>query len=476
MHITKSLRTWLDQFSDDERDLASAAFQKIEFHSTDRVTGDLSRVILDYVEIVRGSGAQLIIESVMSKEDVMRFLSDDPSYEMKYVQGLFSSELVTKYGVMMPMTQKSEKLLPINPKIKRLRKFSPTRSIYEDIFPSTIRDSSSGSEKFLDVVIRNSRNYTRVKKKKGWIPSPILDISNTKDFDEIPTGDLLFLLLIDNIASGTQAIDFLEMVALSLSVGPLRGKAVTLQVVAWTATVTGVRKIEEWYKNIINPRFILEIQYLNETKTFKDDPLELDSLFDLFAKYGQTGPDDGLGFGREATRSVIVGNVCPNNLPDLFIYNRPDLNYKPIFESREIPPDIKDQVLVIPRRNFDGSIDPKLRLAAEKKKLRGALTRPGMKADPSWQILLCAVVGVDRGEAVRIVGASYDSFCQAEGRLRRLAWITDDFMPTDGGIRVIKTYSERKNKADYAASRHYMKRRIDASGITYYPISLRGVR
>ncbi|MBV1781406.1 hypothetical protein KRR55_20100 [Paeniglutamicibacter sp. ABSL32-1] len=428
------------------------------------------------MEIVRGSDTQLIIEAILSKEDVMRLVSNNPSSEMNYIQSLFSSELVTKYGVIMPMTKNSQKLLPVNPQLNRSRKLSPTRSIYDDVFPSTIRDSSSGSEKYLDVVIRNSRMSTRLKKKRGWVPSPILDISNAQKLDELPTGDLLFILLVDNIASGTQAVDFIEMVALSLSIGPLRGKTVHLQVVAWTATLAGIRKIEEWYKCIDAPRFTLEIQYLNETKSFKNTSLDRKSLFDLFAKYGNPDSNLGLGFGGAATRSVIVGNLCPNNLPDLFIYHQPKIKYYPIFESREIPPDIKDQVLAMPGRSFDGTIDPKLRLAVETGKLRAALTRPGMKGDPSWQILLCAVVGFGRDEGIRIVGASYDTFCRAEARLRTLEWLTDKFAPTEAGLHVVRTYAERKNRADYAASRHYMKRRIDASQITYYPSSLRGVR
>ena len=94
----KSVATWLDQFSDIERPLAVMTLERLRFVTTDEVKQDLAVALSNRVDQATARGSKIIIESILSKEDIERFLiekgSNNPVGSRKANQPRFNGRYV----------------------------------------------------------------------------------------------------------------------------------------------------------------------------------------------------------------------------------------------------------------------------------------------------------------------------------------------------------------------------------------------
>ncbi|WP_229586604.1 hypothetical protein [Kocuria sp. CCUG 69068] len=497
-----SVVSWLDQFPESDRALASLSLTCLRFATTNEVTNDLLSALSELIDETITSKSKLIIESIVSKEDIerhLKFQSDQKG--IKYVPLINSIHL----DVDQPPLQVSIKAQKnIGNQVSHKSKESwPTHRLYEHFYPSEVRDEESGSEKYLDLVIRDE--YERRKREPEFNKNkPILrgrsEIGLLADSNQ----DVHLILLTDNIGSGAQIVDFLSSTILACTTGVLAGRRVSISVISWTATSQGIQTIQEWTSrtplNLKNTNVSrgsktipFEIRYLNETKSFFDikDIDDHEKLLDFFQKYGdpkKRKASEGLGYGKTASRTVMLGSSCPNNVPD-FLYAPAKaigsvLNYRPIFKSKRVPDDLRDLVSEQYKSGIYNKVDSSLMDKAtsaflkkmENQRLKQAALRPGTKDDPRWNILLLAVAKYDKWDAVRLLSVPYFRFRRAESSLIDLKWINSDFSPTDKGIEVVKNYGAKGNYSDYAKAKRYLKEKVDGRDILYYPHSLRGVR
>lgn len=451
-----SVSAWLSQFTVEERPLAAITLENLRLATNDEVSHDLAEALIEKMDRIVRSQSKIIIEAIVPLEDVTRYLL-------------------------------------VNSKEDGIKGSEHYPLLYEDYYPSEIRDSDSGSEKLLDVVIRSEYQRTRDRFAAAKQPNPL--IRSRAEIDSIKgvVQKIDFVLLTDNIGSGKQVIDYLEKLSKCCTDGAFASCDFNISILAWTATNLGIEAIIKWAnttlidtgcvneaKQSVGDR--LNIFQLNRTETFHElsSSESRDQLFQLFQKYGDPKNDKssrGLGFGQAATRTVLLGSSCPNNVPDFLHAASENGGYFPLFPGKRIPRDLNDYIISERRHQSSESttgLDHRERLRQQR--LLVAANRPTPQWDATWGILVLVVAGTTRDEAILSSNISYHHFRRAEQRLISLGWITSDFIPTEEGENTVRTYGRKGNQADYASARRFMKRQVDARHITYYPQSLRGVR
>jgi hypothetical protein len=439
-----SVVAWLDQFkSETERELAALTLASLRFVTTDDVKSDLSGILWDLVEKVSATGTQVIIDSIFSKEDAERHW--------------------TWLDSISPATQPERRIL------------------YKDYFPSDVRDEDSGSEKYLDLVVRN----THERAVRAFPKSQRTRLLTTKNLRSLPhPGPVIDLILItDNIGSGKQVIDFLDEVCYACSAGPFQNSTVKIHLISWTSTKAGLAAIRERVDQL--PEFARsapEITSLNITGSFHEleNSEEGTQLLEFFRLYGDPNNKKataGLGFGKAASDTVLLGSSCPNTLPDFLFTNSGLKSYKPLFQYKQVPHDIVEYIAAGHLRGVIKARESAMFLESmRKERLIQAARRNSGSGEVAWRLLLLSVAGRRRLEALQTLHVSYHIFKKAETHLTRLGWITDDFFPTPDGERLVRDFGRQKNYADYAAARHHMNRYSTSGQLPYYPVSLRGVR
>lgn len=436
-----SVVAWLDQFSSEtERELAALTLARLRFVTTDEVKMDLNGIIWDLVEKVSAAPNQIIIDSIYSKEDAKRHWKNKPGTRPEH----------------------------------------PT--LYKDYYPSEVRDEGSGSEKYLDLVVRaiHARASSELNKSQR---KRLLTTEKLRSLQH-PVGPVLDLILItDNIGSGKQVIDFLDEVCHSCRTGPFMETTVKIHLVSWTSTSAGLaaieRKVSETPELANKPP---EITSLNLTGSFHElqESAEGSQLFKLFKMYGDPHnkkPARGLGFGEAASDTVLLGSSCPNTLPDLLFTNSGVKSYKPLFKNKQVPHDIVEYVTQgHSRAAIEAQQSAAFLETMRKDRLIQAARRHSTSGEVSWRLLLLSVAGRQRLGALQALPVPYHVFKKAEAHLIKLGWITDDFSPTTAGERLVRDFGRQKNYADYASARHYMNRFSTSDKFPYYPVSLRGVK
>lgn len=483
-----SVSTWLAQFPEQERPLAVLTLEHLHFVTTDEVKQDLSAALADAVDASIRAKSKILIESVLSKEDLERFLSEFVYARSAGVTPLKANDLSSVPAAPVDTQQKIQMLLgPIT------RRNKPTRSLYGDYYPSEIRDEESGSEKYLDLVIRNEYSRIRVRTENAKVTSPIIKgrdaIAALCDSDNV----IDLILLTDNIGSGQQIIDFLGSILLSSIIGPLNSNQINIKVIAWTATSKGIAAVHEWASGTrLVPNGVseyakenkisLQIEYLRNTKSFLeiDDECIRAQLLSFFARYGdpkKKKPSRGLGFNQTASRTVMLGSSCPNNVPDFLYIPAKSISYRPLLESKIVPTDLADYILdEYSVRGKAYKPDTQFLEALRTQKLVQAANRSNIKEDTVWRIMLFAMAGFSKSHALRSMEISYFKFHQALSVLIKLEWVTADFVPTSKGSSLVKTYGLKGTYSDFASAKRYLKRHVDGRDTVYYPQSLRGVR
>ncbi|TLM86003.1 hypothetical protein [Pseudarthrobacter sp. NamE5] len=451
-----SISSWLRQFNAAERPLAELILSKLRFVTNDEIAHDLSEALMEKVDITTRRQSQIIIESIIPFEDIKRYWRDQIGKDQE-----------------------------------------PEREpeLYQDYYPSEVRDYDSGSEKLLDVIIRSEYRRVQDRYAAARKPHPIVRTRHEINALKESSQKVDFILITDNIGSGKQVIDALDRLAAFCTTGPFSNCDVRISVIAWTATKAGTEAITTWastmpptYGNIyklVAQSLIdhLNIFSLNLTQTYHDlgDLESREQLFDLFRKYGDPKNKKkhtrGLGFRKIASRTVLLGSSCPNTVPDFLYSSSGSEGYVPLFPGKRIPPDI-NEVMVHDTRYNPQHTEAKERheQRIRKQHLLVAANRPVKRGDAKWGILVLAVAGTAREEAILSSNISYHRFRQAERQLIALGWLTADFTATKEGENSVRTYGRKSNQADYASARRYMKRKVDARNVTYYPQSLRGVR
>lgn len=484
-----SVATWLAQFPDQERSLAVLALGHLHFVTTDEVKQDLSGALADAVDASIRTKSKILIESVLSKEDLERFLRESASDQPACVTPLEVTGLSSALAASEEAQRKIESLIgPIT------RKNRPTRSLYGNYHPSEVRDEESGSEKYLDLVIRNE--YSRIKAifENLKLASPI--VKGREDIAALGrSNDPLDLILVtDNIGSGQQIIDFLGSVLLSRITGPLLSTRIKVKVIAWTATAQGISAVQDWAAatpligkdlavDVEGLRSIrLDIDYLRNTKSFFEieDANIRGGLLDFFARYGdpqKKKQSGGLGFGQTASRTVLLGSSCQNNVPDFLYIPAKSISYRPLFSSKIVPNDLADYILDhVPRAQKSDLSHSDFLSALRKNKLVQAANRSSVKGDIEWRVLLFAMAGFSKSHALRSMEISYFKFHKALSTLIELDWLTADFVPTSKGRSIVKRFGSKGTYSDFASAKRYLKRHVDGRDVVYYPQSLRGVR
>ena len=488
MFTCPSVLTWLAQFPEQEHPLAVLTLEHLDFVTTDEVKQDLSAALADAVDESTRAKSKILIESVISKEDIERFLSDSAYAQSGRVTPTRTAISAAFEAASADTQQKIEKLTgPI------ARKNRPTRSMYKEYFPSEIRDDNSGSEKYLDLVIRNERSRVKAQCKSAKVPSPII---SGRDAIEALCGSKAvvdIILLTDNIGSGQQIYEFLASILLSTSTGPLSSNPINIKVIAWTATSSGIAAINEWasgtrlspsgeIEGAKKPNLSLQIDYLRNTKSFLEieDESTRVQLLSFFRRYGDPSnkkSSGGLGYGQTASRTVMLGSSCPNNVPDFLYIPADSISYQPLLTSKIVPNDLADYILneYSVRRKTDEP-DTQFIQTLRTQKLVQAASRSNVKEDTAWRIMLFAMAGFSKSQALRSMEISYFKFHQALTILIKLEWITTDYVPTSKGSSLVRTFGRKGTYSDFASAKRYLKRHVDGRDTVYYPQSLRGVR
>jgi hypothetical protein len=456
MHKCPSVSAWLTQFTPEERPLAAITLGNLRFVTNDEISHDLTEALMEKVDSIVRSQSKVIIESIIPLEDVRRYL----------------------------LAKNKEKCAK--------SEYYPL--LYEDYFPAEVRDSDSGSEKLLDVIIRNEYQRARDQFSRARQPNPLIRDKAEIEALKGTSQKIDLILLTDNIGSGKQVIDYLEKIATCCTQGIFSKCLVRVSIIAWTATDLGLDAIASWANTVtveptgdINEQKLpisesLHIFHLKRTESFHElsDLESRDPLFQLFQKYGDPKgkkSTEGLGFGKAASRTVLLGSSCPNNVPDFLYTASGKKGYSPLFPGKRIPRDLYDYILSGRHQQSresksHGDFEERVRQQG----LFTAANRPESHGDASWAILVLAVAGATRNEAILWSNIYYYRFRRAERRLIALGWLTSDFTPTKEGENSVRTYGRKGNHADYASARRFMKRQVDARDIRYYPQSLRGVR
>lgn len=480
-----SVAKWLDQFTVGERPLAAMALERLTFVTTDEVKHDLAVELSSRVNEAITRGSKVIIESILSKEDVERFLSQKRSSRERTSNRVCTPSLFL--GKYRNLSHSGDILADWVPSkaSKSVRKSKPTRSLYDEYYPSEIRDEQAGSEKYLDLVVRSE--HTRISRecKAAKRSTPLL-LGRAEIEPILYSKQPIDLILVtDNIGSGAQIVDFLSSVLLSHTLGGLQQARVRITVLSWTATVQGIEAINEWAQasplgaqTHPNPQITLDVFYLRATESFHDleDSMLLDEMKTLFKKYGRKGNGGGLGFGGTASRTVMLGSSCPNNLPDFFyISNTKKPHYRALFESKAIPADLIDYLIYDHPKPVPGSnYDPRFIADIKNQSLIQAFKR-NSDGGPAWRVLLCSVAGYSRWSTIRALKISVHQFDQAHATLILLGWINPNFTPTEIGISTVRRTGLKRARSDYASKDPFINR-LDRSTTPYYPQSVRGVR
>lgn len=451
-----SVSEWLAQFAPEERLLAAITLENLRFVTNDELSHDLMEALREKVDSLVQMQSKVIIEALIPLEDVNRYL------------------------------RAKEEKAPAN------SEHYPR--IYEDYFPAEVRDADSGSEKIIDVLIRSEYQRAKTVFAKALQPHAVIrDRAQIEALRSAPH-KVEIILVTDNIGSGKQVIDYLEKVSRCCIDGTLAACEVNVSIITWTATDLGVAAISSWIETIrakvvsaddnekSQPAGNLDIFRLKRTDSFHNlsDPELKKNLFQLFARYGDPKgkkTSKGLGFGQAASQTVLLGTSCPNNVPDFLYTDSGNKSYSPLFPGKRIPGDLYDYI--VGRRPLQPAQNKGFGEFEELLRQQGLLTAANRReayGDPSWVLLVLAVAGATRNEAILWSNIHYYRFRRAERRLISLGWINPDFSPTQEGERSVRTYGRKGNYADYASARRFLKRQVDARQVRYYPQALRGVR
>lgn len=476
----KSVASWLEQFDETERPIAQYAIRELQFITTDEIKHDLSVALRELVdEAVSRDDRHILLDSVLSQEDVDRFLKAQAEKKEVGEEGVAvdsTADLLRTDGTFVSGENATGK--------EPIEKPMP----YMDYFPSEIRDQESGSEKFLDLTIREELRRLRRQDVQGKRRSMI--VSSRNDVDKLCAGDTVELILLtDNIGSGKQVIDFITAIHRARTSGPFRDCTLRIQILAWTATAQGVSTIQSYLQQHFgeasssadHPENLFDVIHMRETPTYKDEG-DIDRrrrVLELFRKYGdprQRKQSKGLGFGQAATRTVIIGSSCPNTVPDMFYSIQKKSSYSPLFPNKSIPNDVIQYAMSVgPKSQSVGGRDDYL-TEMRKARLVQAARRPDKEGDPTWRVLIQAVLGKDKWAAFRAVQSSYHQFTQSQDILLSLGWITRNFEATERGEKVVRQYGLQKSSREYMSAHHLVMRRIDDERPPYYPQSMRGVQ
>lgn len=378
---------------------------------------------------------------------------------------------------------------------------------YDDILPANIRGHDSGSEKFLDIVSRNVRRNYRNNRTINFIESGPLPSDPRR---------LHILVIVDNIGSGSQVESFLAQILRAHTQGSLGKHQVLVTALSWTSTKAGEARVVNWINEqqgdkidlttankYAAPSIVLKVRSANHTETFHEitDKSLRNDLLDLFYTYPKVKEkengkkqkkekENNLGFGGTASRLVMLGSSCPNNVPPLF-WKDGKLptggNYNPIFKSKNVPSELQSLVVkeMLPSpangavsvsasiNSFAVSLHERLK----KERLVQAAKRISLNGteDPTWAILLFAVAKFSRDDAIKGTACPYDKFRKSEKVLKEFGWLDKNFTATPRAEYLVRRFGRKSNYLDYATGTKYLKTSLDASGIVYYPNSVGGV-
>lgn len=481
----KELREWLDQFPEEDREIASEAFRQLNFIDNNRVSSTLEARIEEILSTWVREDSVVIIEPVISRNEILAWRDRNKDI-VEYQANKYGRKLMFQ---TMYSTGSRQAFKEIS--IPRVRS---TYVLYSDAGPLEIRDAKSGSERLLDLAARNI--YKKIEKVDAFKNLTVIE-HREQLRDSAVAGKVLHLFLIsDNVGSGKQAAEFLESAIASVRIGLLKEFSVIIHPISYCATRQGesrIRGTADNYELRISDKgeipakgegVMWDFEFFRETETFFD---AYDSknrtgerVFDLFSRYvdrNHRRRTRGQGFGGTASRDVVLGASCPNTLPEMFYFECAKMNYKPLFPERIIRGDFASALTDLYGIEVHGIHEsPQFTELVRKKRLITAVKHAQFEENPIWAVLLLAVAGVGEPESIKLARAPYVQFAQAVKALRDIGWIDSNFNATTRGVNVVKNFGRKHNYSEFSRAKSYVTNKLDAGESVYYPQSVRGVQ
>lgn len=333
---------------------------------------------------------------------------------------------------------------------------------------TAIFHDGSGSEHFSAVVRRDIRSKVHLKMKQRLLSNPM----EKHSFDE-----LNFIFIVDNSATGTQIIRFIDQVIQSLDViipcPRLKEVKVLITVIAWGATRKAIEVVTDKYKSL--PEGVeFELKYLNYIQTCKDfsDEEVLDSVSKSIDKYKIKGKYSH--FSDVASLTVFEGHSCPNNLPNFLFRNRSKTKHS-LFENRFVTSmvagELRERYSTIAKPEFKDIHGARFRA----KGLYRIWCLTNLKDDNFYKYLCYVAVRDSIEVATALLACPYAEKLEIIEEAFRLAYVDTDFNLTKRGLEALRGF-ERSNR--YLLRDVSWRKRtshIDSAKALYYPTSVGGV-
>lgn len=493
---SQSVSRWLQQFSEVDRETAKLALRYMKMATTDEVRDDLGSALVDVIDSTPATTARVIVEPVFSKEDLERVMAAKlPIPLPSPISGSRTRSNLETLGVRVAPEATFSLLTGVVRKVAAKRAEWPTRAPYSEYLPAHIRDVESGSEKLLDLIVRDARSShgKKSRRKSGALPW-LMEPDEIVKLQESPE-PVHLILLTDNVGSGGQIVDLLSGILLAARVGVFSRCALSVTVLAWTATAVGLRRVREWLAStgfnevtekegaIAGSKLQISIRSLRVTQSFHDLPEgeTKTRLFDLFRRFGD--PDgkkakttQGLGFGQVASRTVLPSSSCPNTVPDFLIVPLKSIPYHPLFPGKKVGQRVFLELLSEQDEGREWQTDEAFLRDIRDRRLVQAATGFHPQSDLRWRIMLLAVAEWDRWKAISFLGAPHHKFLSSESELVKMGWLERGMLATPIGIRVVRTFGRKSNYSDFASAKRFLKRSVAAGSTVYYPQAIRGVR
>lgn len=424
---TSSATVWLEQFPEEEQEIARLILDAIFVTTTDRIKSDIESAV---GEILENTKSYFYVAPVVSHEDVEDHLNLE-----RGAQKVFA--------------------------------------MFDEYQPLEVLKHDSGSENYLALVARDVRTSYKAR-------ALVAVTQEAFERAERSQAPIEFIFIVDNSLSGKQVSTFLESFWNSSLVTSFLNRqrtSVQVHLVCWGATAqvaAALNATSDGRK--VNSTVVTEVPTVNSTFT---DPEELDEIMKLIRKY----PDpitrkkqakSELGFGNVGALFLPLGASAPNNMPPLLVRNGNKSDYKALFPDRVIPPDVKaleSSPRKLPLRNLDAY---EAALAKRSLKTAQKLTRGGKAVD--WAMMLLMASNYSETQIRTELGLSYLVSKRVLGDLIKIGWATKAFTLTEAGNMALRKFSAKQNRIDFVRGARGNLTQFDDPDEPYYPKSVRGVR
>lgn len=334
--------------------------------------------------------------------------------------------------------------------------------------PSTIFHDSSGSEHFSAVVRREIRSKIKLKFRKN-----VLDKPDRRS----GMNNLNFIFVVDNTASGTQIIKFVDQIILGIDAIDPRPQfnplTIEITVITWGATRQAIQAINDKYKTL--PEGLkFELKYLNYIQTCSDfsDEQVSDSIQRVVRTHRIKGKHSH--FSDIASLTVFEGHSCPNNLPNFYFRNRGKSKLA-LFENRFVASEITKEL----SRKYEYFDKPEFRDIHGARFRANGLYRVWKLTnllEDHFHKYLCYIAVRDSAQvAVALLECSYSKKREIIGECLRLGYVDEKFELQSRGMNALRAFERANRRLLHESTWQNKKPAVDRQRIIYYPTSIDGV-